>query len=401
MAGSPAERKVMRTIAGILGALVIVAGGIYVPLALSRDVPLAVGVTSGIPESSTTEIALPEAGSSALRLGGVPLAGSGEEPRPIAGAAKIVTALVVLDAFPLEGVGAGPSIPITPAHALRYRELRESGARTVRVAAGEIWHERDALQAMLLGSSNNHAELLAEWAFGSTDAYITAATTWLAAHDLNGIRVMDASGLSPDNVGVADDMAALTELALGTPLIADIMADASVRSRTGERIQNEASYLPELGVRALSRSYTDPSGICLLFAIDVDLGAETVTVYGAVLGSPSYPTLERDMTALAAAAAENVTEVAVVEQGDVLATYETAWGEQSHAVAAETVTIVGWRGAAMPREVTTHPIGPTPAGVRVGEVVFDLPSGERSVRLVLSRALHGPDPFWLLSHPLG
>jgi serine-type D-Ala-D-Ala carboxypeptidase (penicillin-binding protein 5/6) len=33
--------------------------------------------------------------------------------------------------------------------------------------------------------------------------------------------------------------------------------------------------------------------------------------------------------------------------------------------------------------------------------VFDLPTGERSVRLVLSRALRGPDPFWLLSHPLG
>lgn len=401
MAGSPAERKVMRTIAGVLGALIIVAGGIYVPLALSRHVPPVVGVASGVPHSSTTDIALPEAGSSALRLGGARLADSGNEPHPIAGAAKIVTALVVLDAFPLDATGGGPAIPITAAHALRYRELRESGARAVRVVTGETWHEREVLQAMLLGSSNNHAELLADWAFGSVDAYVAAATTWLADHEFEGIRVTDATGLDPRNVGIADQMAALTELALGIPVIADIMTDASVRSRSGERIANEASYLPERGVRTLSRSYTDPSGICLLFAIDVVIGADTVTVFGAVLGSPSYPALERDISALATAVAENVTSVTVVEQGDVYATYETAWGAQAQAVAAESVSVVGWRGAHIRGRATTHPIGPTSAGVRVGEVVFDLPTGERVVRLVLSRALHGPDPIWLLSHPLG
>lgn len=403
MAGSPAGRKVIRILVGFLGALLIVAGGVYVPLALSRDIPPTPGTLLSLPTGEAAAIvALPESRGAALRLGGIVVASSGgDEPRPMAGAAKVVTALVVLDAFPLTAGEAGPTIPITAADADRYRQMNDLGQRVLRVSAGQQWSEFEVLEAVLLGSSNNHAELLTNWAFGSVDGYLEAAKGWLADNGFDGIRVTDATGLDPANVALARDLARLTEVALGHPVIAEIMATDSVRTRAGERIQNQASYLPEHGIRALSRSYTDPSAICLLFAIDVTVGNDTATVFGAVLGAPSYPGLERDITAVAVATAQNVTEVAVVEQGDAFATYETAWGERAQAVAAETVSMIGWRGLAPRGAVTVRPIGPTPAGVRVGEVVFDLPTGERSVRLVLTGALHGPDPFWLLSHPFG
>ena len=119
-------------------------------------------------------VPLPESGSSAVRLNGTLLAQSRDaEPRPIAGAAKLITALVVLDQFPIAEGEPGASIPISTDDDVRYRQMRdELGYRTVPVAAGQVWTEREVVEAALMSSSNNHAELLATWAFGSVDAYL-------------------------------------------------------------------------------------------------------------------------------------------------------------------------------------------------------------------------------------
>ena len=260
----------MRGIGVAVGALIIVAAGVYTPLVLSTDIPPTAPTLLPVEQAADmAPVALPESGSSAVRLNGTVLADAGDAaPRPIAGAAKVVTALVVLDAFPLDPGAAGPSIPIGAVEDQRFRQMRdELGYRTVPVVAGQIWTQRETLQAALLSSSNNHAEMLATWAFGSVDQYLAKARAWLDEHGFEDITVVDPTGISPQNLGTATDLVRLTEQAFADPTLAEIMQGTSVRTTSGTHVENTTAYLADEGVTALSRSYTDASAITLLIAL--------------------------------------------------------------------------------------------------------------------------------------
>ncbi|WP_166876808.1 D-alanyl-D-alanine carboxypeptidase family protein [Salinibacterium sp. ZJ450] len=396
------SRRVVRGIGVAVGALIIVAAGVYTPLVLSVDTPATTPrLLPTQTDAAMAPVALPESGSSAVRLNGTVLADAGDTaPRPIAGAAKVVTALVVLDAFPLDAGAPGPSIPIGAVEDQRFRQMRdELGYRTVPVVAGQVWSQRETLQAALLSSSNNHAEMLAIWAFGSVDQYLAKARAWLDEHKFDDTTVVDPTGISPENLSTAIDLVRLTEQAFADPIIAEILQDSSVRTTSGTHVENTTAYLADEGVTALSRSYTDASAITLLFGLEVPIGDSTVMLYGTILGSPSYPTLKEDLAALVQSAVQNITELPLLAEGDPVAVYETEWGDTARVVAAESVTTVGWTGATIDAEVTLEPIPPTRAGTRVGSAVYQLASGEQTVRLVLDTALDGPDPFWLLTHP--
>ena len=79
----------------------------------------------------------------------------------------------------------------------------------MQVSPGEQWTERDVVRAVLLASSNNHADTLVRWAFGGVDPYVEAANAWLAEAGFTATRVDDATGLSGDNVGTAEELARL------------------------------------------------------------------------------------------------------------------------------------------------------------------------------------------------
>ncbi len=65
------------------------------------------------------------------------------------------------------------------------------------------------MRAVLLASSNNHADTLVRWAFGGVEPYVEAANAWLAEQGFTATRVADATGLSGDNVGTAEELARL------------------------------------------------------------------------------------------------------------------------------------------------------------------------------------------------
>ncbi|MGO4782556.1 D-alanyl-D-alanine carboxypeptidase family protein [Cryobacterium sp. W22_MBD10_FK3] len=419
-----------RVIGVLVGTLVILGIGVYGPATLLGPLPTAT-VTPATPPAAVAASTpvLPAAGSSGL-LALTPAdsaepvdttdtagtttdpapttlavdtiaVGGGSDPLPMASAAKIITALVVLDAKPLAVGEPGPAYSLVTADYQDYLDYTAQDARTVIVFPGESWTEREMLQAMILGSSNNHADTLARWAFGSVDAYLTAANAWLAANGMETSTVVDANGLGDGSAGTGADLARIAGLAATNPVIADIIAQPA-SALVGQRgVNNTTAYLPEEGITGISRSYTDGGGVCFLFTGTVVAGANTFTFAGAFLGEPDYDTLTADLTALMASARAGVTEMPVLAEGDAYATLTTAWGDSAEAVVATPKTRFGWQAAAAgDAAVTLDEVKTGRAGAKIGRVTVDAFGESVSSTLELDSTLSDPGPGWRLLHPV-
>jgi D-alanyl-D-alanine carboxypeptidase (penicillin-binding protein 5/6) len=319
----------------------------------------------------------------------------------MASAAKIVTALVVLDSRPLKPDGAGPTVVISSEDYRNYIDFGTSDARTVAVFPGETWTQRELLEAMILGSSNNHAETLARWAFGSAEGYLDAAGRWLHTNGLTGTDVVDATGLSDASAGTATDLAHLAGLASTNPIISDILANPASALTSRRGVNNTTSYLPEEGVTGISRSYTDAAGVCFLFSARIGDGDDAFTFSGAFIGEPDHDTLETDVLALMGSAREGVHDQPILAEGDPYALLETAWGERTAAVVGVTKSQVGWQtGARDDVQVAVEDIRTGRAGKPVGRVATTIDGETVSAPLVLEKTIRDPGPGWRLLNPV-
>ncbi len=404
-----------------VGALAILLIGVYGPATLLGPLPAATAtrLTPALNDATPFPPVLPAQGGSAIVAldtaapgvttpdasaiaKTVPIAvGGNADALPMASAAKIVTALVVLDAKPLAAGTAGPKIPITTADYQDYIDYGNSGARTVVVFPGELWTETELLQAMVLGSSNNHADTLARWAFGSIDAYVAAANTWLTAHGLDGTTVADANGLHDASAGTATDLARLAGMAASDPVIAGMLSQPP-SALVGQRgVDNTTAYLPDEGITGVSRSYTDAAGVCFLFTARVSSDESVFTFSGAVIGEPDYDTLKTDLTALMESARSGVSELPVLAKGDAYVRFSTPWGATSSGTVRASKTRFGWQAQAPgAATVTLDTFSTGRAGRTIGRVSVEAAGTPVSAPLVLDRTISAPGPGWRLLNPV-
>lgn len=397
-----AERRERNRVLVALVAVLIVALAAYGPMALLAPLPatpptlLSVQAAGG----GGPGPALPAGGSSALTLAvdAQPISAGGAEPRPMAATAKVVTALLVLAEYPLEEGRSGPSITVTRDDYDSFARYTAQGVRAVRVTEGDSWTQREALLAMLIASSNNHAELVARWAFGSVENYVDAANAWLDEQGFADTTVADATGLSPESTSTAADLARLAALASADPFLAEAVTLEASTTVRGVAFDNTIRYRPADGVLGLSRSYTDDAGVCLLFSVDVEVGDATVPVYGAILGSPSYDQLSEDMDALLASLPAALRSGESVPAGTAVARYDTPWGQSVDAVTEAAIPTTGWASATTelaPAEV--DPVVTAGRGSRVG--TSPMPGVDGGVAVVLAEAIRDPGPLWRLASP--
>jgi D-alanyl-D-alanine carboxypeptidase (penicillin-binding protein 5/6) len=398
--------RVGRSLGIALGTLVILAAGIYGPATLLGPLPAAkITLLSPAPQGAGPAApVLPAAGGSALvrAVGDKPFASAGAHGAlPMASAAKLVEALVVLKAKPLDEGAEGPAVAMTVEDYESYLGYANEGARTVAVFPGEAWTERQLLQALVLGSSNNHADTIARWAFGSVDSYLENANAWLTSNGLTGTHVADAAGLDEASAGTAGDLAKLAALAAAHPVISEILSKPASALADRRGVQNTTAYLPELGVTGISRSYTDAGGVCFLFTAAVDVDGQTFSFAGAMLGEPDYETLTTDLTALMKSAAAGVRQQPVLAEGAAYARYDTVWDQSARAVVKTGKTRLAWVGAPVAAPtVKAQPVTTARAGSTVGRASTQIDGTEVSSPLVLDRSIGEPGLGWRLLHPV-
>ena len=118
-------------------------------------------------------VSWPQRGQAAFVLGnGQPAASPHEQPAPIASLAKVMTAYLTLERYPLSGAQEGFTITVTAAQAQAEAQDAAQDQSVVAVQAGEQLTERQLLEALLIPSGNNIARLLATGVAGSETGFI-------------------------------------------------------------------------------------------------------------------------------------------------------------------------------------------------------------------------------------
>jgi serine-type D-Ala-D-Ala carboxypeptidase (penicillin-binding protein 5/6) len=123
---------------------------------------------------SAPQPAWPAAGDAALvvqQIGSLGSAG-GDTPRPIASLAKVMTAYLTLKKYPLTRTGGGFTITVTPADARSEVQDAKQDESVVAVRAGERLDERQLLEALLIPSGDNIAQMLAVYDAGSDSRFV-------------------------------------------------------------------------------------------------------------------------------------------------------------------------------------------------------------------------------------
>lgn len=410
---TPASSAVYRRRRIVAGAvlLVLVLLAAYLPVALLGPVPQASASVPDAPPTTTAATALttPGAGSSAIGLvtdGSTRTLGASGSPDsvPIASITKTITALVVLDAKPIDEGGEGPSITMTDADAAILQATIAENGSWASVFPGQVLSEREVIEVMLLESANNYSVTLTNWAFGGTAAYLEAATAWLAANGLAGTAVVDTSGLNPGSRSTTTDLLALARMVLADPVLASIVGTASLELPQLGAVENTNDLLGLNGIDGVKTGTTDEAGFCLLFSADYTVADQTVQLVGVVLGAPEEETLHASVLALLQSAESGFQTVPLVTAGDVMGEYTTPWGATADIVAEESVTATVWSSATVTRTAEAATISGGASGTEVGTARFTvegvtLGTGEYTVPLELASDLDGPDAGWKLANP--
>lgn len=387
------------------GALALVLAGIvYVVSTGAAPLPASAAAVTQ-PEPLTAAAAQPvwpgfgETAIGAVGFDGV-LASSGDQGAvPIASITKMVTAMVILEAKPLAVGEQGPNIDFTDADVdIYYDTIAENGS-SAPVVAGMVLTEREALEAMLLPSANNYAVSLANWAFGSVDKYLAAATTWINAHNLTATTVVDTSGLSAGSKSSPADLVEIGKLVEANPVLAEIVAMKTADLPTIGTVTNTNMLLGDFGVDGIKTGTTDEAGACLLFSADFTVGSEKVTLVGVMLGGDTHSELNDAIAALIQSVKPGFQQVTLTKPGVPFATYTSAWGQTSRAVASEEKSVLVWSDTPVTAKATAQAVGTARSGDSVGSVDFQVGSRTISVPLILDGTVSDPGLGWRLSHP--
>jgi D-alanyl-D-alanine carboxypeptidase (penicillin-binding protein 5/6) len=394
----------LRRFVAIVSATLILIVGIGVPVSIVAPVPRAEAEVASETQSATQAAApvFPSFGSAAIGAVGIDgvLAKHGSQsPRQIASITKVVTALVVLEAKPLQGDDQGPTITFGQDDVDILNEVIADNGSSEPVQAGWKVSERAALETMLIPSANNYAESLAVWSYGSVPKFLVAARAFLKANDLDHTTLVDTNGLSASDTSTPSDLVELGKVAMADPVIAAIVKKSTaVEPNVGE-LENTNKLLGTHGIDGL-KTGTYPTGANLLFTAEVQVGARTVRLVGVILGARTHERLDASVPALLKSVTAGLHDMPLATKGQVFATYRTNWGGVGKAVASEDVTRLVWSRVTEQRDPQVESITGGRAGERVGSVDIEVSGRTTTVPLVLDRDVLAAPVWWRLTHPI-
>ncbi|MCA9324018.1 D-alanyl-D-alanine carboxypeptidase [Candidatus Saccharibacteria bacterium] len=237
--------------------------------------------------SALQNVPLPASGQTAIGTleQGVIKYSDNETQAPIASITKIITSLVILEKSPLELGEKGPAITLNERDKQYFESYYAKLGTVTGVEIGATMSQYEALQAILLPSSNNMADSLVDRHFSSMDEYLSYANNFLQQHGLSKTIVADASGFSPGSKSTPTDLIKLGQLALQNPVLAEIVAQPNASITVGGDIPNYNPLIHEPDVVGIKPGTTDEAGYCLLMAAKLpDASGKQRTFIAATMG---------------------------------------------------------------------------------------------------------------------
>lgn len=385
-------------------ATVLLAGAIYTPMTLLAPVPTVAAelVPLSAPDAVAAAVVMPGFGVSgvtALGESGTLAAVDDGAAHPIASITKAITAMVVLDARPMDPASDGETITFTDQDAAFYDEQIAGGGSAEPVTPGVSMSQRDVLELMLLPSANNVAQTLATWAFGSEAAYVEAARAWLAEQGMVGTTIVDASGYDDANASTVGDLLTLGSLVALDSVLAPIVALTSAEVPDTGIVENSNHLLGTAGVDGIKTGTSPLAGACLLFSADAVVGSQTVTIIGVVLGGPDHATVREAAAAMVGSTAGGFREIEVIADATPVAEFDQVWGDAAAAVTADPVSILVWSDTPVSIDVAVESVSLADAGTDVGTLTVTTGPRTATTEVELDASIEDPGPWWRLTNP--
>ncbi len=232
-----------------------------------------------------SSIPFPGEGQVAFRVVGDKTWANSNEQAPMASITKVVTALAVTEKAPLDSGEQGEEITFTLQDEAYYSEYLAKQGTVTGVTAGQSISQYHALQAILLASSNNIADTLADHYFENQQDFVAYANSMLLKLELEDTTVADASGFNPSSVSTPMDLLDIGEYALANPVLATIVAQDEAVIMDGVRIPNYNALIGFDETNGIKPGFTDEAGYCLLFsALFPDSEGNNVQFVAVVMG---------------------------------------------------------------------------------------------------------------------
>jgi D-alanyl-D-alanine endopeptidase (penicillin-binding protein 7) len=185
---------------------------------------------------------------------------------PIASITKLMTAIVVLE----RGLDLEERVAVSAEDLKSTRSARVRG----RLRPGSVLTRDELLLLTLMASENRAAAALARTYPGGTEAFVAAMNAEAGRLELFDTRFADPTGLSPDNVSSAHDLANLVRAAHSYPLIREYSTrpNAHVRARGGTvgfRNTNSLVRSDAWDIELSKTGYIHQAGRCLVMHMRV------------------------------------------------------------------------------------------------------------------------------------
>ncbi|MEV7993264.1 D-alanyl-D-alanine carboxypeptidase [Streptomyces sp. NPDC086077] len=349
-------------------------------------------------EGDDVALPWPSEGQGAMDVAGIGTMGGFGEQKPVAigSVAKAMTAYVILKEHPLKAGQEGPEIEVdaTAEKEGGYdQQGNESTLNTVK--KGDKLTERQALSAIMIPSANNIARLVARWDSGSEEAFVKKMNDTAKELGMTDTTYTDPSGLKETTVSTAADQVKLGNELVRIPALVEITKLPEWVDPSGQKWRNWNTLVPYDGAIGIKTGTTSAAGGNLLFAATKEVGGETVTVVGAILGQHTAPIIDTvnavSRTAMLGAQ-EALASAKILKKGDVVGYVDDRLGGRTPVVVTQDVTAVGWAGHKVELSFTADDVPHTAkTGTKVGTLtVGDGSGGAVDVPVALQSDLAEP-----------
>lgn len=385
----------------LIGAALIYQYRRPVPsLATSLPAPTATAIAG-----SPIQLTQPSSGAAAVSvegLGTLTVAGA-TTPRPMASTTKLMTAFLILHDHPLLQGEQGPSVQVVPADVTSYLREQQDGQSILPVVAGEQLTEYQMLQALLLPSSNNIAELLARWDAGSLAAFVAKMNAEAAALGMAHTHYADASGNSPQSVGTPEDLITIANADLQNPIFAAIVSQSHAVLPVAGMVYNVDQVLGQDGIVGVKTGWTEEAGGCFVFAALQQTAGGQIAIRGAVMGEPTLARAFARAKQLITTVSGGVRTARVLDTNQIVAVVQAPWGQSTTVVPAKPIDLLALPGTPLRQQVHLAPLHtPLLPGQQVGTITVQAGPQVAQVSLVATGPITPPSALWRLTrgfHP--
>lgn len=357
--------------------------------------------------NSPLNINWPNGVQAAISVGGYSFESSNGTypPTPTASVAKLITSLMVLQKYPLQLNQQGNIITINQNDLNIYYSYYSENGSTTPVKVGEQISEYQLLQSMLIPSSDDAADILAIWAYGSLSSYAQHANNFLKSQGINNTTVgSDASGFNSDTLSTPADLLKIANLVTENPVLMQIVGQKYANIPLAGIMYNYNSLIGKDGITGIKTGNTDQAGGVLLTSSSININHQNINLLTAVMKADNLSGAIYENDNIVKQFRNNFSTTSNLESYlKNINYYKIPWNNQIVGLTYRNIpNLESLNSTGIKIQLNIQNISyKANVGDEVGTLTISstVPNDTRTISVLLANKPKSPSKFWLLTHP--